>query len=58
MEVFMVRYANYDPPEVDSLWTTAEEAQKRADELDEQYKDAAGWKVTARTVYEKWEPSK
>lgn len=34
-QVWCVRYSNYDPPEVDSLWINEELARRRAKKLNE-----------------------
>lgn len=47
--VWAVVYGNYDPPETDSLWTTEEEATKRAGELNESG-DSGMWEVQRRAV--------
>jgi hypothetical protein len=31
--IFVVRFSNYYPAEIDSIWRTRREAQRRADEL-------------------------
>jgi len=48
--VFAVEWGNGFPAEIDSLWTTEEEAQKRAEEMSE------SWRVTRWTLREHWEP--
>lgn len=44
--VWAVVFSNYEPPEVDSLWTTEARAEERAEEL------GAGWGVTGWDVKE------
>jgi hypothetical protein len=50
MTVFIVRYGNYYPLEVDSIWSDEEEAQKRASEL------GGSFAVEPYDVYEIWQP--
>lgn len=57
MTVFAVIYSNYNPDEVDSLWTTEVEAQKRANELNESDREkghSGNWHVIPRAVNEVW----
>lgn len=49
---YAVVWGNEFPAEVDSLWTTEDEAQKRADELNEKYD---GWHVSRWPLRETWE---
>jgi hypothetical protein len=42
--VWIVRFSNYEPPEIDSIWTSLEEAVRRLDELD------GDWGVTPWTL--------
>lgn len=46
MSVWAVVFSNYEPAEVDSLWTTEDRARERADELGD------GWTVTEWEVGE------
>jgi hypothetical protein len=49
--VFAVEYGEGAPAEVDSLWMSFAEAQKRANEL-----DSEDWHVTKWILNSKWEP--
>ena len=42
--IWAVIFSNYEPTETDSLWTTKERAEERADELGD------GWRVVAWAV--------
>lgn len=53
-EVWAVVFSNYSPAEIDSLWTTEEEASKRRDELNE--KSSGMWQVAPMSLRETWEP--
>lgn len=57
LKVFAVVYSNYDPAEVDSLWTTETEANKRRAELNAET-DTGIWKVTPWLVQETWKRRK
>jgi hypothetical protein len=43
VEVWCVRYGNYDPPEVDSLWVSDALAQRRADKLNDTPDSTGMW---------------
>lgn len=44
LTVYAVVFSNYEPTEVDSLWRTQESADKRADELDGDWR-VVPWRV-------------
>lgn len=48
--VYAVEWGNEFPAEIDSLWTTREEAERRVEEL------GGRWDVSEWTVRETWEP--
>lgn len=44
MKRWVVVFQNYEPPEIDSFWDNEEEADQRADELNENY-DWSPWEA-------------
>lgn len=56
MTVWVVVYSNYEPAEVDSLWTTEAEAAKRRDELNAT-SNTGMWESEPWVVRERWEPT-
>jgi len=56
MIVYAVRYSNYEPPEVDSLWLREESANKHRDNKnaqdEEDLQGSGNWEVTPLTVNE------
>ena len=49
--VWAVVFGNYEPPEIDSLWTTEARAEERAQELNRE-SDNPRWGVMGWTVRE------
>ena len=49
LTIWVVQYGNYDPPEIDTCWTTEALAQQRAAQL------GGMWEVSALTVYASWQ---
>jgi hypothetical protein len=57
LRVYAVEWGNEFPAEIDSLWTTREEAQKHADELnDGAIRGADNYGVHEWKLLETWEP--
>jgi hypothetical protein len=55
--VFVVEWGNEFPAEVDSVWATQEEAQRRADELNERaIRGGDNYRVSEWSVRDKWKP--
>lgn len=52
MTVYAIQWSNYDPPEIDSLWTTRERAQERCDELNKESAPYSTWCVEPMEVLE------
>lgn len=48
-KVFVVRFMNYEPPEIDSLWFDKDAAEKRAEEANRENK-TDGWLVEWMSV--------
>jgi len=55
-EVWVVKYSNYEPAEVNSIHLTEESAQKRCDEInqkaDDELKASGNWEVTKWKVFD------
>lgn len=45
MTVWAVIFSNYEPTEVDSIWSTKERAEERAEELDDGMWRVIAWEV-------------
>lgn len=57
MIVYAIKYSNYDPPEIDSLWLHRKAAERACEELNEEalkgpVSGADNWEVTPMTVHE------
>ena len=53
--VWIVRYSNYEPAEVDSIWLVEDLAKKRRDSLNEEY-ESLMWEIEQWNVGEREEP--
>lgn len=51
---WVVRFSNYEPPEIDSHWASEKEAQKQADVLNEKM-DWGPWHVEQTEIHSHWD---